>query len=191
MEMIWIWLAVVAVSLIVEFFTWDLTSIWFAVAGLISMILSAIDGINWVWQLAVFLVVSAVLIIFVRQICRKFLLKHEEKTNVEAYAGKRTKLLSAIGENENYGTVKFNGVIWNAIAEDNKAIDKDSDVEIIRVDGNKMIVKKVASIDESTTKEEAKNNIIEENQTENEKVIQEKTEKQEKKSRAKTKKDEE
>ncbi len=191
MEMIWIWLAVVAVSLIVEFFTWDLTSIWFAVAGLISMILSAIDGINWVWQLAVFLVVSAVLIIFVRQICRKFLLKHEEKTNVEAYAGKRTKLLSAIGENENYGTVKFNGVIWNAIAEDNKAIDKDSDVEIVRVDGNKMVVKKVASIDESTTKEEAKNDIIEENQTENEKVIQEKTEKQEKKSRAKTKKDEE
>ena len=191
MEMIWIWLAVVAVSLIVEFFTWDLTSIWFAVAGLISMILSAIDGINWVWQLAVFLVISAVLIIFVRQICRKFLLKHEEKTNVEAYAGKRTKLLSAIGENENYGTVKFNGVIWNAIAEDNKAIDKDSDVEIVRVDGNKMIVKKVASIDENTTKEEAKNDIIEENQTLNEKVIQEKTEKQEKKSRAKTKKDEE
>lgn len=154
MEMIWVWLAVVAVSLIIEFITWDLTSIWFAVAGLISLILSAIDGINWIWQLGVFIVLSALLIIFVRQICKKLLLKTDEKTNVDAFIGKRTKLLTSIGENENFGTLKFNGVVWNATAEDNSQIAEQSEVEIVKVDGNKMIVKKVSEKLEKETSSE-------------------------------------
>lgn len=144
MEMIWIWLAVVAISLIVEFLTWDLTSIWFAVSGLVALILSAFEGINWIWQLGVFIVLSALLLIFVRQICRKMLFKTDEKTNVEAFAGKRTKLITAIGTNENFGTLKFNGIIWNALSEDNKEIPADSEVEVVKVDGNKMIVKQVS-----------------------------------------------
>ena len=130
MEMIWVWLAVVAVSLIVEFFTWDLTSIWFAVAGLVSLILSAIDGINWVWQLGVFIVISALLIIFVRQICRKLLLKSDEKTNVDAFVGKKTTLLTGIVDANNMGTVKFNGVTWNAITE-NGVTTKTEEIVVI------------------------------------------------------------
>lgn len=115
MEMIWVWLAVVAVSLIVEFLSFDLTSIWFAVAGMVSLILSAIEGVSWEVQLVVFIVLSAVLLIFIRKICRKTLLKNTNtKTNVDAYAGKRTKLLKEIGTDENFGEVKFNGVIWQA-----------------------------------------------------------------------------
>ena len=142
MEMIWVWLAVVAVSLIVEFVSWDLTSIWFAVAGLISLILSAIDGICWEVQLAVFIVVSALLLIFVRKICRKLLLKNvNTKTNVDAYAGKRAKLLKAIGTDENYGEVKFNGVVWQAMSESGDEIEVGAEVEVVRVEGNKMVVK--------------------------------------------------
>ena len=142
MEMIWVWLAVVAVSLIVEFMSWDLTSIWFAVAGLISLILSAIDGIAWEVQLAVFIVISALLLIFVRKICRKLLLKNmNTKTNVDAYAGKRSKLLKAIGTDENYGEVRFNGVIWQAMSDSGEEIEAGTEVEVVRVEGNKMVVR--------------------------------------------------
>ena len=154
MEMIWVWLAVVAVSLIVEFFTWDLTSIWFAVAGLVALIMSAIDGINWVWQLGVFIVISAVLIIFVRQLCRKLLLKSDEKTNVDAFVGKKAKLLTAVGENENFGTIKFNGVVWNATTENGNKLEKDTEVEVVKVDGNKMIVKAVVEGNSTEQKQE-------------------------------------
>ena len=157
--MIWIWLAVVAISLVVEFLTWDLTSIWFAVSGLVALILSAFEGINWVWQLGVFIVLSALLLIFVRQICRKMLLKTDEKTNVEAFAGKRTKLLTAVGTNENYGTVKFNGIVWNALSEDNTEIPAESEVEVVKVDGNKMIVKKVSSQETITETQEKQEEI--------------------------------
>ncbi len=142
MEMIWVWLAVVAVSLIVEFMSWDLTSIWFAVAGLVSLILSAIDGIAWEVQLVVFIVISALLLIFVRKICRKLLLKNANtKTNVDAYVGKCSKLLKAIGADENYGEVKFNGVIWQAMSETGEEIGAGAEVEVVRVEGNKMVVK--------------------------------------------------
>ena len=158
MEMIWVWLAVVAVSLIVEFFTWDLTSIWFAVAGLVSLILSAIDGINWVWQLGVFIVISALLIIFVRQICRKLLLKSDEKTNVDAFVGKKTTLLTGIVDANNMGTVKFNGVTWNAITENGVKLNEGTAVEVVRVDGNKMIVKETNSIEDTSDNDLKKNN---------------------------------
>ena len=171
MEMIWVWLAVVAVSLIVEFFTWDLTSIWFAVAGLVSLILSAIDGINWVWQLGVFIVVSAVLIIFVRQICKKLLLKSDEKTNVDAFIGKRTKLVTGISDADHLGTVKFNGITWSALTENGTALESGAEVEIVRVDGNKMIVKGVevanktdensVKVEDTTKSIENKNQIVE------------------------------
>lgn len=142
MEMIWVWLAVVAVSLIVEFVSWDLTSIWFAISGLISLILSAIDGICWEVQLAVFIVISALLLIFVRKICRKFLLRNANtKTNVDAYVGKRAKLLKAIGSDEDYGEIKFNGVIWQAKSETDEQIEAGAEIEVVRVEGNKMIVK--------------------------------------------------
>ena len=168
MEMIWIWLAVVAISLVVEFLTWDLTSIWFAVSGLVALILSAFEGINWVWQLGVFIVLSALLLIFVRQICRKMLLKTDEKTNVEAFAGKRTKLLTAVGTNENYGTVKFNGIVWNALSEDNTEIPAESEVEVVKVDGNKMIVKKVSSQEIITETQKQEEIEVKENNDKNE-----------------------
>ncbi len=178
MEMIWVWLAVVAVSLIVEFFTWDLTSIWFAVAGLVSLILSAIDGINWVWQLGVFIVVSAVLIIFVRQICKKLLLKSDEKTNVDAFIGKRTKLVTGISDADHLGTVKFNGITWSALTENGTALESGAEVEIVRVDGNKMIVKGVevanktdensVKVEDTTKSIENKNQIVEPDVTANE-----------------------
>lgn len=141
MEMIWIWLAIVAVSLVVEFLSWDLTSVWFAVAGLVSLILSAIDGICWEIQLAVFIVLSALLLIFVRSICRKLLLRNANtKTNVDSLVGRKLKLLKTITKDE-MGEVKINGVIWSAVTEDGETISADSEVEILRVEGNKTIVK--------------------------------------------------
>lgn len=166
MEMIWIWLAIVAVSLVVEFLTWDLTSIWFAAAGLVSLIMSAIEGISWVWQLVVFIVLSAVLMIFVRQICRKILLKSDVKTNADANVGKKIPLLKGISKNEN-GEIKLNDVIWTAKSQNDEEIAEGSEVEIIAIEGNKMIVKKVA------TEEKEESEIVEKEEKNNEEVVEE------------------
>jgi len=145
MDMIWIWLIVVALALIIEFITLSLTSIWFAVAGLISLILSAFDwNISWEIQLVIFIILSTLLIVFVRKIAKKFLFKgSDEKTNADLFVGEKYKLITQITEDE-LGSVKINGVVWSAKSENSEPIEKNSEVIITKVEGNKVIVKKIS-----------------------------------------------
>jgi len=164
MEMIWIWLAVVSISLIVEFITMDLTSIWFSLAGLIALILSAIGGVAWEIQLIVFIILSALLIVFVRKIAKQVLSKSKEdtKTNVDSLVGKRTKLLSPITTDEK-GTISINGVVWNVISNNGEEIEEGKVVEVTEVSGNKLIVRKLRNALEKEESQESEKLPQEEN----------------------------
>lgn len=142
--MLWVWLAVVAVALIIEFISMDLTSIWFAIAGVVSLVLAAVGGVSWEIQLIIFIILSAILVIFVRKITRKILLtsKEDSRTNVDSLVGKRTKLLSSITDDQK-GTVSINGITWGVIGQNDVGIKEGSVVEIVGVQGNTFIVKKV------------------------------------------------
>jgi len=137
----WIWLGVSVLSLIIEFITFDLVSIWFFPAGIIALILNACN-VQLSIQIIVFFVISIALILSLRKITLKYLNKNDNtKTNAEGEIGKKFKLLTDITE-DSFGTIKINGVIWNVTTEDNAIIKKDSMVEIIKLNGNKYIVKK-------------------------------------------------
>ena len=139
--MLWVWIGVVAISLIVEAISMDMTSIWFAVGGLFSLILCAIVPNQIVWQVAVFLVISALCIIFLRKIARRLLFqKPTVATNIDKMIGAHTKLLEPIKEDVP-GTIKINGIVWTAVCVDNQEIKSDTEVEIVQIEGNKMIVK--------------------------------------------------
>ena len=82
--MFWVWLAVIAIFIIIEIITLDLVSVWFAFGAVVPFILSAIEGVGIEWQIAIFVVVSALLIIIVRKYAQKLLFKNmNTKTNVE------------------------------------------------------------------------------------------------------------
>ena len=157
MEMIWIWLAVVAVSLIVEFITMDLTSVWFSIAGLVALIMSAVGGIAWEIQLLVFIILSALLLIFVRNITKRILARSKEdtKTNVDSLIGKRTKLLSPITHDDK-GTISINGVVWNVVTDNEEPVEEGKVVEVIKVSGNKLIVRKIKGALEKDNEQQAK-----------------------------------
>ena len=80
---IWIWLGVTVFSLIVEFITFDMASIWFAFGGIIAMILAAC-GVGLTWQLIVFIVVALTLLLSLRKIALKYLQRGSNfKSNTE------------------------------------------------------------------------------------------------------------
>lgn len=170
MEMLWIWLAVVAASLIIEFISMDMTSIWFAIAGLVCLILAAIGGIGWEIQLIVFIVLSAILLIFVRKFTKRMLLHSDadDKTNLDKIVGTRTKLLSPITDDKK-GTLSINGVVWNAISEDGEPIDEGKVVEVVKVASTKLIVKKIVGtlekVQEEINSENKKNKTDNQNST--------------------------
>ena len=140
---LWVWLGVVVVATVAELMTLDMTSIWFAFSGIVALILSAFKQINWIVQLIVFVVLSAVLIVGLRPICRKFFLRHmNEKTNADSLIGKKVYMLTTARFGE-IGSVKIADVIWSAIPEkEEETIEEGTIVEILSINGNKLIVKK-------------------------------------------------
>ena len=138
---IWIWLAVIVVSLIMEFITMDVTSIWFAFGGVVAIILASLK-VSTDIQVLVFIAVSAVLIVTLRRWAKNKLLNSSESANkIDLMKQEKSPLLTKITKTQK-GTVKYNGVVWNAISEDNEPIDEGTDVVVVKVKGNTLIVKK-------------------------------------------------
>ncbi len=137
--MFWVWLGVIILTAIIEFATLDMTSIWFTVGAIIPLILSIVK-VRWEIQVAVFVVLSLVLILSLRKITKNFLLRNaKDKTNLDSLVGQEFKLIDAI-DDDKIGTIKVNGVIWNAIA--NEQIASGEKVKILKIQGNKFVVEK-------------------------------------------------
>ena len=151
---LWIWLGVIVVATAVELMTLDMTSIWFAVSGLVALILSAFDHIGWLVQLIVFVVLSAVLIVGLRPIAKKFFLRHvNEKTNTDTMIGRKVYMLTAASFGT-LGSVRIGDVVWSAIPEDEtETIEAGEIVQIIDIRGNKLVVKKAVGQESSERSE--------------------------------------
>jgi len=136
-----IWLVALVILLIAEALTCGLTTIWFAGGALIALV-AALFGAN-VWiQLGVFLAVSLLLLIFTRPAALKYMnSKSNLKTNVDSLAGEQGVVAERINNLDGTGKVKINDVFWIARSEDGSIIEQGAVVEIVRVDGVKLIVK--------------------------------------------------
>ena len=138
--MIWIWLAVVCFSLVYEFFSVSLTSLWFAIGGVVSIILAALK-VDILVQVVVFVAVSFVFLVSLRKFALKWLFsKKDEKTNLDAIIGTNHTLNGNISELET-GTIKINGIVWTCIAENPQTKILDGTIVTIKeIRGNKLVV---------------------------------------------------
>lgn len=138
---VWIWLGVIVVSMVVETLTMEMVSVWFILGGLVALIMAGC-GVSVVYQVVVAIAISFVCMFSLRKIALKLLKKDDQKTNMDRTLGQKTKLLQPITE-DGYGTVKVNDVIYNAKTEDGSFVEAGKEVELLRLDGNKYIVKEI------------------------------------------------
>ena len=137
-----LWLAAVVVLLVIEIATLGLTTIWFAGGALIAGI-AAVVGAGRVVQFVLFLIVSLILLIFTRPIAMRYLNTNRTRTNAESLFGKEAVVTQTIENLKNQGQVIVGGIEWTARTDDNgNVIEKDTVVEIERIEGVKLIVKK-------------------------------------------------
>lgn len=139
--MLWIWVSVICLSALVEVFSWDMTSIWVTCGAIVALIIYAFVPEVIIAQIIPFIVVTALLIIFIRPIVKKTIDKRTVKTNTSSLVGQQYKLLSDI-KTDNLGTIKVNDVIWSVTTNDDEEIASGTMVEICEIKGNKFIVKK-------------------------------------------------
>jgi membrane protein implicated in regulation of membrane protease activity len=136
-RLIWVFLTVLCA--VIEVFTLGLTTIWFAIAALVMVFLSFLP-IPLVYQVMIFLAISAVLLFFTRPIAVKKLKIGREKTNVDSLVGKSALVTKKITEFDR-GEVKLNAQIWTAKTENGSTLAEGSKCEVVRIEGVHAIVK--------------------------------------------------
>lgn len=134
------WLIVFVVLLGTEAVTMALTTVWFAGGALVAFVL-ALFGVNTQVQLAVFVIVSFVLLFFTRPFALKYVNRNTVKTNWESLIGKKARVTVEINNAESKGAAILNGQEWTARAlEDDKVYPVDAMVEVKEIRGVKLIV---------------------------------------------------
>lgn len=135
----WVWLAVFILMSLIELITMGLTTVWFA-GGAVAALLASVIGFNIYVQIAVFLIVTIVLLIFTRPYVQKHLQKHE-MTNVESVPGKIAIVTEEIDNLRGLGQAKIDGMEWTARSEkDDVKFPVGSSVKVLSVSGVKVIV---------------------------------------------------
>lgn len=139
--MVWIWLAVTIIAVLIELATPQLISIWFAAAGVVGILFSFIPGLPWWGEVIIFAAVAIVLIFTLRPFIKKRLKSNKLKTNIDRIIGQKVRMLSQ-ADFDNLGTAKLGDVVWSVKSEDEATVLRvDEIVEIVEVEGNKLIVK--------------------------------------------------
>lgn len=143
--MAWTWLIIAIALTLLELFTYQFVSIWFAAGGYITAIITAIfSDLGIGWQISIFVISSLVMLFATRPLVRKLLSKRskEHETNLELVIGKDAVVVEDINNIEGRGAVKINGLVWSARSQSGEDISAGEIVAIVKIDGNKTIVNK-------------------------------------------------
>ena len=109
-----LWLLAAGIMAIIEAFTLGLTSIWFA-GGAVGAAIMAMLGFSLPVQIAVFLLVSVILIAATRPLAKKRLNARVEKTNIDAVIGQEGTVEEDIPAHGS-GQVRVDGKTWTAVS---------------------------------------------------------------------------
>ncbi|MEE1007800.1 MAG: NfeD family protein [Agathobacter sp.] len=137
------WLLLLILFICVELVTVGLTSIWFA-AGAFTALIFAMIGLPFPVQVLVFIIVSVALLVVTRPIAAKYLNSRVQKTNVDSLIGTKCYVTECVNNINQTGKAVVNGLDWTVRADDDREIINQGElVEIVRVCGVKLIVRKV------------------------------------------------
>ena len=140
----WIWFGIAVVLLTVELATVDLVAIWLALSALVMGVIAGIaTELHIVWQVAIFVALSAGLLVGTRPLVKKFLRRRKNTdTNLELVIGHKAIVVEEINNDLSVGAVRINGLVWTARSLDGSIIEKDTLVLVKEIQGNKAIVNK-------------------------------------------------
>lgn len=128
----YVWLIVILILSIIEVATCGLTTVWFVISAIVSLILSFFITNDFV-LFTVFVVLGAVLLLTTRPILKKYTSTNKVATNIDKIIGLKAVCTIDILPDE-VGEVKVEGKYWSAISND----------EITK--GEKVIVKQIKSV---------------------------------------------
>ena len=134
------WGVIFVVMLIAEIASMQLVSIWFAV-GAAGAFVAAMMGLSFAAQLAIFVIVSVLLLLVTRPLLAKLRVKQQPRTNADLNIGETAVVIEGIDPSLGTGRARLGGVDWIAVSESGENIPVDTVVMVTRVDGAKLFVR--------------------------------------------------
>ena len=138
------WLIIAGLFFVGEIFTLGFLIFWFGIGALFAMIVSFFTT-NIIIQTTVFLITSTIFILATKPLVKKFVDVKKTNTNVFSIIGKKALVIKDIDPIHSSGQIKLNGEVWSAETENDEIIKKGSEVEVLKINGVKAIVKLVES----------------------------------------------
>lgn len=134
-----LWLIAAGVFFVVEIATTGFLIFWLGIGSLIAMLTSFITD-SIIIQTVVFVISSCILIPLTKPLADKFTGKKAVPTNSYSLINKHGIVTVDINPMEAVGQVKVNGEIWSAKTDDGSVITKGTEIEVVKIDGVKLIV---------------------------------------------------
>ena len=134
------WLGAFVLFGAVEAATAGLTSIWFALGALATLVASAMGAQTWL-QVTIFILVSAAAVAATRPLARRFAAGKKVATNADRVIGRTARVTEAIDNLVPAGAVYADGKTWTARSADGAAIPAGAMVTVLAMEGVKLIVR--------------------------------------------------
>ncbi len=155
---IYIWLAVVVISVLAEISTAGLVAIWFAPSALICMLLAFLK-VSVPIQISAFIVLSGIFMLLFYKKIKDNIDNKSEKTNLDAIIGKEGMVEEDIPP-RGTGRVKIGGISWSAYTLNKETtVHKGEYVKVLGIDGVKLLCE---SISPSSTEKADESKVISE-----------------------------
>lgn len=136
-----LWIILTVVFALAELLTpGALVSVWFAV-GAGAALAASLFGISELWQFLIFLAISIGFLFQLRPMAEKLQDKDPEKLNAGRFIGMTGVVKTAVNNTAGTGSVLISGTTWTARSDGGEDIPSGSKVTVLRIEGNKLIVK--------------------------------------------------
>lgn len=146
--MIVFWIVVLLACVVVEAATLGLVSIWFAAGAAAALIAAALNVGFWI-QIAIFLLVSGVVLALVRPVVRRYLAVRAKPTNADRVIGMICPVTEEIDNIRGTGAVLVSGKTWTARSLSGENIAAGEYVRVELIQGVKLIVEEASKTAEA------------------------------------------
>lgn len=138
------WGVLFVLLVIAELSTMQLVTIWFAI-GSLGAFFAAMSKLGFTGQLAIFVLVSVILLAATRPLLKKLMVKNVVPMNADKEIGATAVIIEEVNAAAGTGRVRLNGVDWMAVSQDGSILPENTVVTVQQVQGAKLIVSKVAA----------------------------------------------
>ena len=138
----WGWLILALIFFVGELLTAGFFLVAFGIGAALAAV-AAFAGLDILWQLGIFVVVSAIAVFSLRRFADSVSpTRQRAQVGIDRVLGKKAVVIESINALNGTGIVRVDAEEWRALPEDRtQIIPEKSTVEVLEVDGTRLVVR--------------------------------------------------